>query len=53
MVNPLPRDIGNVQQAVNAAKINKGTVIGDVLDDTVEHLTFFQVGHEFRAGLGA
>ena len=40
MVNATPGHIRNVQQAVDAAEINKGTVIGQVLDDTLNFLTF-------------
>ena len=33
MIDTLPGNIGDVQQAVDAAQINKGAIIGDVLDD--------------------
>src|SRR6202142_1060826 len=53
VVDPAPGDIGDVQQAVDAAEINERTVIGDVLDDTVDDLTFFEILHQFLALLGA
>src|SRR5215471_3970899 len=35
MVDAAPRDVGDVQKAVDAAEINECTVIGDVLDHAV------------------
>src|SRR3954451_9724415 len=35
MIDAAPRDIGDVQQTVDAAEINERTVIGDVLDHAV------------------
>src|SRR4029077_16076540 len=46
-------DIGDVQEAVDAAEINERTVIGDVLDHAVDDLTFFEVLPQFLALLGA
>ncbi len=43
MADALPCNISHVQQAVNAAKINERTVIGDILDHTLKNLTFLQV----------
>ena len=53
VIDAAPRDIGDVQQAVDAAEIDERTVIGDVLDDAVDDLTFFEVLHQFLALLGA
>src|SRR6201992_2975954 len=53
VVDAAPGDIGDVEQAVDAAEINERTVIGDVLDHAVDHLTFFAVLHQFLALLGA
>src|SRR6202012_795030 len=53
MVDATPRDIGDVQQAVDAAEVNERTVIGDVLDDAVDHLTLFEVLYQFLALFGA
>jgi hypothetical protein len=35
VVDALPRDIGDMQQTIDAAQIHERTVIGDVLDDTL------------------
>src|SRR4051812_8992916 len=43
VIDPAPCDIGDVKQAVDAAEINERTVIGDVLDHAVDHLTLFEV----------
>ena len=40
------RHVGNVQQTVDAAKINKRTKVGDVLDQTFADLTDFQFCHQ-------
>jgi hypothetical protein len=53
MVDALPRDVGDMQQAVDAAEIDEGAVIGDVLDHAVDDLALGQVLHQFRALLGA
>src|SRR6202041_1076710 len=53
MVDTTPRNIGDVQQTVDAAEVNERTVIGDVLDDAVDHLTLFEVLHQLLALLGA
>ncbi len=42
-----------MQQAVDAAQIDERTVIGDVLDHTVEHLAFLEAGDQLGALLGA
>src|SRR6266508_266460 len=53
MIDAPPGDVGNVQQAVDAAEIDEGAVIGDVLHHAVDDLTFFQVLHQFLTLLGA
>ncbi len=53
MVDASPRDVGDVQQAVNAAEIDESPVIGDVLDHAIDDLALFQVLDEFLALLGA
>src|SRR4029078_1062048 len=53
VIDPAPGDIGDVQEAVDAAEINERTVIGDVLDHAVDHLTLFEVLHQILALLGA
>src|SRR6187397_2573998 len=53
VIDPAPGDIGDVEQAVDAAEINERTVIGDVLDHAVDHLPLFEVLHQLLALLGA
>ena len=53
VVDAPPGDVGDVQQAVDAAEIDEGAVIGDVLDDAVEDLAFLERGDQLRALLGA
>jgi len=52
VVDPAPGDIGDVQQTVDAAEINERTVVGDVLDDAVDDLAFFEILHQFLTLLG-
>ena len=53
VVDAAPRHVGDVQQAVDAAEIDEGAVLGDVLDDAVDDLALLEVGHELGALLGA
>ena len=53
MVDAPPSDVGDVQQAVDAAQIHERAVIGDVLHGAVDHLAFGQVGDDLVALLGA
>ena len=53
MVDATPRDVGDMQQAVDAAEVHERAVIGDVLDHAFDDLTFFKVGHDFMTLLGA
>jgi hypothetical protein len=48
MVDAAPCHVGNVQEAVDAAEVNERTVIGDVLDNAFNNLTFFKVLNDFR-----
>ena len=52
MVDATPCHIGDVQQAVDAAEVDERTVVGDVLDDAVDNLAFFEVLNDFRTLLG-
>ena len=52
MVDAAPRHVGDVQQAIDAAEIDERAVLGDVLDDAVDNLTFGEPLDEFRALLG-
>ena len=51
MLDALPGHVGDVQQAVDAAEIHKGAVVGEILDGALDHGAFLQVVHE-RAALG-
>src|SRR5690606_36793320 len=48
MVDAAPCHVGHVQQTVDAAEVDERTVIGDVLDDAFNDLTFFKVLDDFR-----
>src|SRR5216683_668935 len=52
MVDAPPGDVGDVQEAVDAAEIDEGAVIGDVLDHAGEDLAFLERGDQLRALLG-
>ena len=53
MVDAPPGDVGDVQQAVDAAEIDERAVVGDVLDRAVDDLAFGEVGDDLVALLGA
>ena len=53
MIHAAPGNVGDMQQAVDAAEINERTVIGDVLDHAVDNLTFFEVLDQLLTLLGA
>ena len=53
VVDATPGDVGDMQQAVDAAEIHEGAVVGDVLHDAVDHLTFFKVGDDLVTLLSA
>src|SRR5207302_6609103 len=53
VIDPAPGDIGDVQQAVDAAEVDERTVIGDILDHAVDDLAFFEILHQFLALFGA
>ncbi len=42
MADAAPRHVGDVQQAVDAAEVDERPVVGDVLDDALEHLALGQ-----------
>ncbi len=52
MADAAPADVGDVQQAVYAAKIEERPEVGDVFDDTFEYLTFFEAGEDLFALFG-
>ncbi len=53
MVDAAPRDVGDVEQAVDAAQINERAVIGDVLDRALDDLALFELADDLVALLGA
>src|SRR5262249_44704294 len=53
VIDAPPRDVGDVQQSVDATEIHERPVIGDVLDHAVDHLALFEVLHQLLALLGA
>ena len=53
VIDAPPRDVGDVQQAVDAAEIDERAVVGDVLDHAVDDLALFEVLHQLLALLGA
>ena len=53
MVDAPPGDVGDVQQAVDAAQIDERAVIGDVLDHAFEDLAFLEACDQLGALLGA
>src|SRR5262245_39156544 len=48
-----PCHLGDVQQAVDAAEVDEGAIVGDVLDHALNDLTLFQPRHDLAALLGA
>mmetsp|Transcript_31925 Transcript_31925/g.41069 ORF Transcript_31925/g.41069 Transcript_31925/m.41069 type:complete len:208 (+) Transcript_31925:12-635(+) len=52
VIDALPAHVSDVQEAINAAKINERTVIGDVLDDAFAGIAFVHIANDFRALLG-
>jgi hypothetical protein len=53
VVDAPPGDVGDVQQAIDAAEVHERTVIGDVLDHAFQHLAFFEALDQIGALLGA
>ena len=53
MVDAAPGDVGDVQQAVDAAEVDERAVVGDVLDHAVDDLAFLEVLDDLGALLGA
>src|SRR5512147_1122757 len=41
---PAPGHIGNMEQSIDATKINKGSILGDILNDTAHNLALSQGG---------
>ena len=53
VVDAPPGDVGDVQQAVEAAEVDEGAVVGDVLDHAAQHLAFLERREQLVALLGA
>ncbi len=53
VVDAAPGDVGDMQQAVDAAEVHERAVVGDVLDGAVDDLAFGEVGDDLVALLGA
>src|SRR3984893_937257 len=53
MIDAPPRDVGDVQQAVDAAEIHEGAVVGDALDHAVDDLAFSEIRRQLLALLVA
>ena len=53
VIDAPPGDVGDVQQAVDAAEVDERAVVGDVLHHAVDDLALFEVLHQLLALLGA
>src|SRR3954471_16219507 len=53
VIDATPCNVGDMQQAVDAAEIHEGTVVSDVLHHAVDDLALFEVLHQFLTLLGA
>src|ERR1043165_615573 len=53
VVDAPPRDVGDMQEAVDAAEIHEGAIVGDVLHHAVDDLALFEVLHQLLALFGA
>ena len=49
VVHTAPADVSDVQQAVDTAEVNEGTIVSDVLNNTLNRITFFDLTHQFSA----
>ena len=53
VVDPAPGHVGDVQQAVDAAEVDEGAVLGEVLDDALDDLAFLELVERLLLLLGA
>ncbi len=53
VLDALVAEVGDVEQAVDAAQVDEGAVIGDVLDHAVDHLALGEALDQARTLLGA
>src|SRR5262249_41955512 len=49
MIDAAPGHVGDVQKAIDAAQIDEGAIVGDVLDQALDHLALGELGHDLRA----
>ena len=47
MLDALPGHVGDVQQSVDATEVDECTVVGEVLDDTLDGVAFLQFFQQF------
>ncbi len=53
VIDAAPGHVGHVQEAVDAAEVDEGAVVGDVLDEAVDDLALGEAGDDLGALLGA
>src|ERR1700742_3266112 len=53
VIDPPPGDIGDMQQAIDAAEVHERAVVGDVLDHAVEDHAFLEALDQLTALFGA
>src|SRR4029079_9003446 len=53
MVDASPCHVGDMHEAVDAAEIDEGAVVGDVLDHAVDDLALFEASDDLAALLGS
>jgi hypothetical protein len=46
MIDAAPADIGNIEQSVHTAQVDKGAEVGDVLDGALQDLSFLQLADD-------
>ncbi len=46
MLDAFPRQVGNVQQAIDTAQVYERTVIGNILDHALNDLAFLEVSQQ-------
>ena len=49
IVHAAPGQVGNVDETVYTAQVHKYAIVGNILDDAFEDLTFLKLGDEFAA----
>ena len=49
MLDALPGHVSDMQQSINATEVKEGTVVGKVLDDTRDFLSFLKIFEQLLA----